>query len=160
MGPVADAFWDHPSRQLAVIGVTGTSGKTTTTHLLGAIGAAAGWPTEVIGTLTGPRTTPEAPELQAMLADAVARGCRAVAMEVSSHALALGRVRATRFAVAVFTNLSQDHLDFHRDMEDYFAAKAALFEPGLRRRRRGEPRRSAGPMAPRAGHRAHRGLPG
>ncbi|HEV7886485.1 MAG TPA: UDP-N-acetylmuramoyl-L-alanyl-D-glutamate--2,6-diaminopimelate ligase, partial [Acidimicrobiales bacterium] len=85
--------------------------------------------TEVIGTLSGPRTTPEAPELQEMLAGALARGRRAVAMEVSSHALALQRVRATRFAVAVFTNLSQDHLDFHRDMEDYFAAKAALFEP-------------------------------
>ena len=129
MGPVAAAFWGHPSRQLAVVGVTGTSGKTTTTHLLGSIGDAAGWPTDVIGTLSGPRTTPEAPELQATLADAVARGRRAVAMEVSSHALALGRVRATRFAVAVFTNLSQDHLDFHADMEDYFAAKAALFEP-------------------------------
>jgi UDP-N-acetylmuramoyl-L-alanyl-D-glutamate--2,6-diaminopimelate ligase len=129
MGPVAAAFWDHPSRRLAVVGVTGTSGKTTTTHLLGSIGEAAGWPTEVIGTLSGPRTTPEAPELQAMLADALARGRRAVAMEVSSHALALGRVRATRFAVAIFTNLSQDHLDFHADMEDYFAAKAALFEP-------------------------------
>jgi UDP-N-acetylmuramoyl-L-alanyl-D-glutamate--2,6-diaminopimelate ligase len=129
MGPVAAAFWGHPSRHLSVVGVTGTSGKTTTTHLLGAIGAAAGWPTEVIGTLGGPRTTPEAPELQEMLAGALARGRRAVAMEVSSHALVLQRVRATRFAVAVFTNLSQDHLDFHRDMEDYFAAKAALFEP-------------------------------
>jgi UDP-N-acetylmuramoyl-L-alanyl-D-glutamate--2,6-diaminopimelate ligase len=129
MGPVAAAFWGHPSREMAVVGVTGTSGKTTTTHLLGSIGAAAGWPTEVIGTLSGPRTTPEAPELQAMLAEAVGRGRRAVAMEVSSHALALGRVRATRFAVAVFTNLSQDHLDFHADMEDYFAAKAALFAP-------------------------------
>jgi UDP-N-acetylmuramoyl-L-alanyl-D-glutamate--2,6-diaminopimelate ligase len=129
MGPIAAAFHGHPSEQLSVVGVTGTSGKTTTTHLLGAIGDAAGWPTEVIGTLSGPRTTPEAPELQARLAAAAADGKAMVAMEVSSHALALGRVRSTRFAVAVFTNLSHDHLDFHRDLEDYFAAKASLFEP-------------------------------
>ena len=129
MGPLAATFHGHPSRQLAVVGVTGTSGKTTTTHLLGAIGARAGWPTEVLGTLSGPRTTPEAPELQARLAAAVRDGRKVVAMEVSSHALALGRVRATRFAVAVFTNLSHDHLDFHRDLEDYFAAKASLFAP-------------------------------
>ncbi len=129
MGPLAAAFHEHPSERLAVVGVTGTSGKTTTTHLLGAIGAAAGWPTEVIGTLSGPRTTPEAPQLQARLAAALAAGRRVAAMEVSSHALALGRVRSTRFAVAVFTNLSHDHLDFHRDMEGYFAAKASLFTP-------------------------------
>lgn len=127
LGPVAAAFWDHPSRAMRVVGVTGTSGKTTTTHLLGAITEAFGWPTAVIGTLTGPRTTPEAPELQARLAAERDAGCVAVAMEVSSHALALGRVRATRFAVAVFTNLSHEHLDFHRDLEDYFEAKAALF---------------------------------
>ena len=131
MGPVAATFWDHPSSHLAVVGVTGTSGKTTTTHLLGAIGDAAGLPTEVIGTLSGPRTTPEAPELQAQLAIARASGRRAVAMEVSSHALSLGRVRGVRFAVAVFTNLSHDHLDFHEDLESYFAAKASLFEPDL-----------------------------
>ncbi len=129
MGPVAAALWDHPSRHLRVLGVTGTSGKTTTTHLLRAIGEAHGWSTAVIGTLTGPRTTPEAPELQAMLAAERAAGTEAVAMEVSSHALALGRVRATRFAVAVFTNLSHDHLDFHRDLDDYFEAKATLFTP-------------------------------
>jgi UDP-N-acetylmuramoyl-L-alanyl-D-glutamate--2,6-diaminopimelate ligase len=131
MGPVAAELWGHPSRHLPVVGVTGTSGKTTTTHLLGAIGDAAGWPTEVIGTLSGPRTTPEAPELQAQLAIARAAGRRAVAMEVSSHALSLGRVRGVRFAVAVFTNLSHDHLDFHEDLESYFAAKASLFEPAL-----------------------------
>jgi UDP-N-acetylmuramoyl-L-alanyl-D-glutamate--2,6-diaminopimelate ligase len=131
MGPLAAAFHGQPSARLAVVGVTGTSGKTTTTHLLGAIGEAAGWPTEVIGTLSGARTTPEAPELQAHLAAAVDAGRRMVAMEVSSHALALGRVRGTRFAVAVFTNLSHDHLDFHRDMEAYFAAKASLFTPEL-----------------------------
>jgi UDP-N-acetylmuramoyl-L-alanyl-D-glutamate--2,6-diaminopimelate ligase len=129
MGPVAAAFWGHPSRELPVVGVTGTSGKTTTTHLVSAIGRAAGMDPLVIGTLSGPRTTPEAPELQALLAGAVAEGRGMVAMEVSSHALALGRVRATRFAVGVFTNLSHDHLDFHRDLDDYFEAKATLFTP-------------------------------
>jgi len=129
MGPVAAAFWDHPSRHLAVVGVTGTSGKTTTTHLMAAVLEHHGWPTAVIGTLSGPRTTPEAPELQALLAAERAAGRRAVAMEVSSHALALGRVRSTRFAMAVFTNLSHDHLDFHRDLDDYFEAKASLFTP-------------------------------
>lgn len=130
LGPLAAAFWDHPSHAMRVVGVTGTSGKTTTTHLLGVLMEAHGWSTAVIGTLTGPRTTPEAPELQARLAAERAAGRAAVAIEVSSHALALGRVRATRFAVAVFTNLSHDHLDFHRDLEDYFAAKAELFTPG------------------------------
>ena len=134
LGPVADAFWGHPSRDLHVLGVTGTSGKTTTTHLLASIGEAHGWATAVIGTLTGPRTTPEAPELQALLAEELAAGRSAVAMEVSSHALALGRVRSTRFAVAVFTNLSHDHLDFHRDLEDYFEAKAELFTPAYAER--------------------------
>jgi UDP-N-acetylmuramoyl-L-alanyl-D-glutamate--2,6-diaminopimelate ligase len=131
MGPTAAAFWGHPSEALAVVGVTGTSGKTTTTHLLGAIADACGRPAEVIGTLTGPRTTPEAPELQAALAAARDAGRTTVAMEVSSHALSLGRVLGTRFAVAVFTNLSHDHLDFHRDLEDYFEAKARLFRPDL-----------------------------
>jgi UDP-N-acetylmuramoyl-L-alanyl-D-glutamate--2,6-diaminopimelate ligase len=129
LGPVAAAFWDHPSAALRVVGVTGTAGKTTTTHLLGAIMEAEGWSTTIIGTLTGPRTTPEAPELQALLADERDAGREAIAMEVSSHALALGRVRATHFAVVVFTNLSHDHLDFHRDLDDYFAAKAELFTP-------------------------------
>ena len=129
LGPVAAAFWGHPSRSMHVVGVTGTSGKTTTTHLLAAIFRAAGWSTEVIGTLSGARTTPEAPELQERLAEALAAGRSAVAMEVSSHALALGRVRATHFEVAVFTNLSHDHLDFHRDLDDYFEAKAQLFTP-------------------------------
>ncbi|MDP1819291.1 MAG: UDP-N-acetylmuramoyl-L-alanyl-D-glutamate--2,6-diaminopimelate ligase [Acidimicrobiales bacterium] len=127
LGPVAAAFWGHPSRQMQVLGVTGTSGKTTTTHLLAAVGEAAGRSTAIIGTLSGPRTTPEAPDLQSVLAAELAAGRRAVAMEVSSHALALGRVRATRFAAALFTNLSHDHLDFHRDLDDYFEAKAQLF---------------------------------
>ena len=127
MGPIADAFWGHPSESLTVAGVTGTSGKTTTTHLLHSIFEAHGWSSSVLGTLTGPRTTPEAPELQAHLAAERDAGRQAIAMEVSSHALAMGRVAATRFAVAVFTNLSHDHLDFHRDLEDYFEAKATLF---------------------------------
>lgn len=129
MGPVADAFWDHPSRAMRLVGVTGTSGKTTTTHLLRSVLLAHGWSTGLLGTLSGPRTTPEAPELQAALASERDAGRQAVVMEVSSHALALGRVRATRIACAVFTNLSHDHLDFHRDLEDYFEAKATLFTP-------------------------------
>ncbi len=129
LGPVAAAFWGHPSRHLTVVGVTGTAGKTTITHLLASILAADGRPCGIIGTLRGARTTPEAPELQALLADHRRRGDTAVAMEVSSHGLELGRVDATRFAVAVFTNLSQDHLDFHGTMDDYFAAKARLFSP-------------------------------
>ena len=131
MGPLASAFWGHPSHELDVVGVTGTSGKTTTTHLLGAVLTHAGRSTEVMGTLSGPRTTPEATELQAQLATAVSAGRSAVAMEVSSHTLSLGRVRSTRFTIAVFTNLSVDHLDFHADLEDYFAAKAQLFRPDL-----------------------------
>ena len=127
MGPVADAFWGHPSEALTVVGVTGTSGKTTTTHLLHSIFEAHGWSASVLGTLSGPRTTPEAPELQSHLAAERDAGRRAIAMEVSSHALAMGRVAATRFAVAVFTNLSHDHLDFHPDLDAYFEAKATLF---------------------------------
>ncbi len=127
LGPIASAFWGHPSEALTIVGVTGTSGKTTTTHLLGSILEAHGWPVAVLGTLSGPRTTPEAPELQARLAAERDGGRRAIAMEVSSHALAMGRVRATRFAVAVFTNLSHDHLDFHHDLGDYFETKASLF---------------------------------
>jgi UDP-N-acetylmuramoyl-L-alanyl-D-glutamate--2,6-diaminopimelate ligase len=130
MGPVAAAFWGHPSDALTVVGVTGTAGKTTLTHLLRAVFDAAGTPCGVIGTLSGVRTTPDAPELQALLAGMRAEGTRAVAMEVSSHGLELHRVDATRFAAGVFTNLSQDHLDFHRTMDRYFAAKARLFDPG------------------------------
>ena len=122
----------QPSQQLTVIGVTGTNGKTTTVHLLDSVLREHGWSTGVIGTLTGVRTTPEAPELQAQLARMARRGTSgASTMEVSSHALALHRVDATRFAVAVFTNLSRDHLDFHGTMERYFDAKARLFSPAL-----------------------------
>ncbi len=134
MALLADAFHGHPSRALRVIGVTGTTGKTTTTHLVGAICEAAGWPADVIGTLTGQHTTPEAPDFQARLAAARDAGRLAVATEVSSHALALHRVDGTRFAVAVFTNLGRDHLDFHGSTERYFAAKARLFTPHLSER--------------------------
>jgi UDP-N-acetylmuramoyl-L-alanyl-D-glutamate--2,6-diaminopimelate ligase len=130
MGPLAAAFHGHPSRRLRAVGVTGTNGKTTTTHLLAAIFEAQGWPTAMVGTLSGTRTTPEAPVLQATLADLVDRGVAAVAMEVSSHALVQHRVAAVHFAAGVFTNLTQDHLDYHHTMEEYFAAKARLFEPG------------------------------
>jgi UDP-N-acetylmuramoyl-L-alanyl-D-glutamate--2,6-diaminopimelate ligase len=143
MGPLSAAFWGNPSHDLVVVGVTGTSGKTTVTHLLCPVLEASGSaPCAIIGTLSGARTTPEATDLQAMLAAqrdrgssgagvgrGVGAGRGAVAMEVSSHGLALHRVDGTRFAVAVFTNLSQDHLDFHHTMDDYFAAKAALFTP-------------------------------
>jgi UDP-N-acetylmuramoyl-L-alanyl-D-glutamate--2,6-diaminopimelate ligase len=139
LGAVAAAVYGDPTRRLRVLGVTGTSGKTTVAHLLEAGLAQAGRTTGLLGTVRtriGARslpsafTTPEAPDLQALFAVMVEEGVTDVAMEVSSHALALGRVAGTRFAVGAFTNLSQDHLDFHRDMEDYFAAKASLFEPG------------------------------
>src|SRR5262249_34148134 len=126
---VAARLFGHPSRHLAVAGVTGTNGKTTVTHLLRSIFTGHGWKAGVIGTLSGSRTTPEGPDLQAELASLHADGADAVAMEVSSHALAQHRVDGTEFATATFTNLSQDHLDFHGTMDDYFAAKATLFEP-------------------------------
>lgn len=129
MGPIAAEFWGRPSERLSVVGVTGTNGKTTITHLLRSILDAAGLRCEVVGTLTGARTTPEGPDLQTKLARFVRDGVDAVAMEVSSHALALHRVDGTNFAVGVFTNLSRDHLDFHGTMEAYFSAKASLFEP-------------------------------
>lgn len=129
----------HPSRQLRLVGVTGTNGKTTVTHMLEAMLEAAGWRTGLIGTvhtrlgdetIPNPRTTPEATDFQRLLANMAARGAQVVAAEVSSHALALHRVDATWFEVAAFTNLSQDHLDFHGDMDAYFQAKAHLFDPG------------------------------
>ena len=131
MARIAATLEGHPSDDLTVVGVTGTNGKTTTVHFLESIFRARGWATGVIGTLTGARTTPEAPDLQRTLAGWRDEGRDAVAMEVSSHALALHRVDGTRFAVAVFTNLSRDHLDFHGTMERYFEAKARLFTPAL-----------------------------
>lgn len=129
MGDIASAFHDFPSRSLQVVGVTGTNGKTSVAWWLQTILEAAGMPCGLIGTLGGARTTPEATELQALLAMWRDEGKKAVAMEVSSHALALSRVRGTSFAVAVFTNLGHDHLDFHGSEEEYFKAKAKLFDP-------------------------------
>ena len=131
MGLLASAHEGHPSRKLAIVAVTGTNGKTTTTHMVASICRTAGRPAETIGTLSGPRTTPESPDLQRILAGFVAGGADVVAMEVSSHALDQGRVTGAHFAVAGFTNLSPDHLDYHVDMEEYFAAKARLFTPAL-----------------------------
>ncbi len=130
MAPIAAAFHDNPSQKLTVVGVTGTNGKTTTVSMIAAIAEAAGLSASVIGTLTGARTTPEAIDLQAQLAQAVAGGVDLVAMEVSSHALVQHRADCVAFAATVFTNLSVDHLDYHESMDDYFAAKARLFAPG------------------------------
>jgi UDP-N-acetylmuramoyl-L-alanyl-D-glutamate--2,6-diaminopimelate ligase len=134
MGPLASAFWGHPSRQLTVVGVTGTAGKTTVTHLLCSVLRASGRPCSVIGTLSGAHTTPEATELQALLAGVRDTGQAAAAVEVSSHGLEMHRVDGTRFDVAVFTNLSRDHLDFHHTMDSYFDAKARLFGPAFTER--------------------------
>ena len=127
----------HPSREIPVIGVTGTNGKTTTTYLLAAILDAAGRSAGVMGTVhykigqearEAARTTPEASDVQALLRQMVDAGNRSCVMEVSSHALSLRRVDGVRFAAGAFTNLTRDHLDFHADMESYFAAKRRLFE--------------------------------
>jgi UDP-N-acetylmuramoyl-L-alanyl-D-glutamate--2,6-diaminopimelate ligase len=134
LGPVASVVHGDPSRSLRVVGVTGTNGKTSTVAILSAVLTEAGLATTVIGTLTGARTTPEATDLARQLAVARDDGRSVVAMEVSSHALAQGRVTGTHFALAVFTNLSPDHLDFHGSMAEYFRAKARLFEPDLTER--------------------------
>jgi UDP-N-acetylmuramoyl-L-alanyl-D-glutamate--2,6-diaminopimelate ligase len=139
LGPLAAQVQRHPSAAMTLCGITGTNGKTTTAYLLESILRAAGHRTGLIGTVQtliagqaglGVRTTPEAPDLQRLLAQMRDGAVTAAAMEVSSHGLALGRVAGTSFAVAVFTNLSQDHLDFHADLEDYFQAKAVLFDSG------------------------------
>ncbi len=139
-GRLAAAFWGQPSQRLALIGVTGTNGKTTTTHLIEYLAARAGQPAALFGTLenrwpghseTAQHTTSFADDLQARLAQAVEAGARIGAMEVSSHALDQGRVAGCQFAGAVFTNLTQDHLDYHPSMEAYFEAKALLFAPPL-----------------------------
>jgi len=136
LGPVSSVLYGRPTEHVPVIGVTGTNGKTTVTHLLEAIGNAAGRNAAVIGTIGAriageriplERTTPEASELQALFAEMQERSVDLIAMEVSSHSLALHRVDGTHFQVVAFTNLSQDHLDFHKDMDTYFAAKAQLF---------------------------------
>jgi len=127
VGFAAAELYGNPSRHLSLVGITGTNGKTTTAHLLASIMRASGMQTEVIGTLSGTFTTPEATDLQRNFSEMVAHGTRAVAMEVSSHALSLGRVNGTAFAACVFTNLGRDHLDFHGSEENYFQAKARLF---------------------------------
>ena len=134
---LADAWYGHPSRDLTLVGITGTNGKTTTSYLVEALLRARGLATGVIGTVhyvvgterrPAGQTTPEALELQGMLAEMRAAGVRGVAMEVSSHALALSRVDGLAFDVAVFTNLTQDHLDFHGTLQSYGLAKRRLFE--------------------------------
>jgi len=136
LSPIAVRFWGNPSQSLRMIGITGTNGKTTTSYLIEAIFAAAGWATGVMGTINyrfgssmtpAPNTTPFASELQRFLGQVVEQGGKACVMEVSSHALELGRVEGVDFDTAVFTNLTQDHLDFHKTMDAYAAAKAKLF---------------------------------
>jgi UDP-N-acetylmuramoyl-L-alanyl-D-glutamate--2,6-diaminopimelate ligase len=139
MAPAAAAFYGHPTEQLQLVGITGTNGKTTTAFLVRALLEAGGRQTGLLGTVTSviggeerpvQRTTPEAIDLQATFREMLAGGDVACAMEVSSHALALHRVDAVHFAGAVFTNLTQDHLDFHGTMADYFQAKRRLFTSG------------------------------
>ena len=133
---LADAYYGHPSRALTLVGITGTNGKTTTTFLVDALLRAAGHRTGLIGTIeyrigdeamAAGQTTPEAVELQALLARMRDQDVTGVAMEVSSHALALARADGTELDVAVFTNLTQDHLDFHGTLTEYRRAKRRLF---------------------------------
>ncbi len=128
MAYISCIYFDFPSREIDVIGVTGTNGKTTTTQVITAILNNAGILSRSIGTLTGVLTTPEAPALQAKFRSFVDSGIQSVVMEVSSHALSQHRVTGTEFDVGVFTNLSQDHLDYHKEMEKYFEAKSSLFK--------------------------------
>lgn len=128
MGPASAAVWNHPWRRCTLVGVTGTAGKTTVSHAIRAIAQSCGLSCEVIGTLDGPHTTPEAPELYRHIDAAANAGIGMVVVEVSSHALDLGRVDGAQFAASVFTNLSHEHLDYHGTMEEYFAAKARLFD--------------------------------
>jgi len=134
---LAAHFYRHPSREMRVVGITGTNGKTTSSYLVQGVFEAAGIPCGLMGTVQyrigrevreAARTTPEATDLQQMFREMADAGCGACAMEVSSHALSLKRADGTRFAAAVFTNLTRDHLDYHEDMDRYFAAKRRLFE--------------------------------
>ena len=138
LGNLSAWFYNFPSSRFNLVGVTGTNGKTTTAHLIDSVWRSANRNTGLIGTIEtrirdkstpSVRTTPEATDLQAIFAKMFEAECSDVVMEVSSHSLRLGRVSGTHFAVSVFTNLSQDHLDFHSDMDDYFQAKAILFSP-------------------------------
>jgi UDP-N-acetylmuramoyl-L-alanyl-D-glutamate--2,6-diaminopimelate ligase len=133
IGQIASAAFGFPSRSLSVVGITGTNGKTTTAAILASILRSSGRATEIIGTLSGVHTTPEAIDLQAALRRYVDDGVDSVVMEVSSHALAQHRVNGLMFDVAIFTNLGLDHLDYHGTQEEYFAAKARLFHPSLAR---------------------------
>ncbi len=137
MSKISAVFFDRPSEKIPVIGITGTNGKTTTTYIIEEILASAGKTCGVLGTVNyrigsdirpAPNTTPMSLDVQQFLADTVQRKCAAVAMEVSSHALELNRVDDVTFAVGVFTNLTQDHLDFHGTMDRYFEAKRKLFK--------------------------------
>jgi UDP-N-acetylmuramoyl-L-alanyl-D-glutamate--2,6-diaminopimelate ligase len=140
----AARFYDHPSQQLKVVGVTGTNGKTTTAFMVKAIMEAAGMPAGLIGTvqyqigqriIPASRTTPESVEIQDMMSQMLRAGCGGVSMEVSSHALDQHRVAGVDYDVAIFTNLSQDHLDYHQTMEEYFEAKIKLFKmSGIKRK--------------------------
>jgi UDP-N-acetylmuramoyl-L-alanyl-D-glutamate--2,6-diaminopimelate ligase len=170
MAEVAATIYGRPAEALTMYAVTGTNGKTTTTFLLEAALGAAGVRTGLIGTIgfrfdgrpvDAPRTTvttPESTELQGLLGYLRDEGAEAVLMEVSSHALVLGRADAITFAVSAFTNLGRDHLDFHGDEESYFAAKAALLHARSDPARGDQHRRPAGPRAGRADP-PHRGQP-
>ncbi len=136
MGSVASAFYGHPSAQMLTVGITGTNGKTTSAFLLAHLLDHAGFRSGLMGTverriggqtLPAGRTTPESLDIQRDFAQMVAGGDKAAVMEVSSHALDLGRARGIDFRAVAFTNLTQDHLDYHKTLEDYFAAKCRLF---------------------------------
>lgn len=137
LGTLSSWFYDFPSTRMNLVGITGTNGKTTTAHLIDSVWRSEDRRTGLIGTIEtricqtsvpSVRTTPEATDLQALFATMLEAGCSDVVMEVSSHALSLGRAGGSHFSVAVFTNLTQDHLDFHENMNDYFEAKSILFE--------------------------------
>jgi UDP-N-acetylmuramoyl-L-alanyl-D-glutamate--2,6-diaminopimelate ligase len=130
MAPIASTFYEYPSRRLRMFAVTGTNGKTTTTHILKSILEQHRWTTEVIGTLTSMYTTPPAIPLQRQLAEFREQNVNAVAMEVSSFAMDQHRADSIRYDVGIFTNLTPEHLDYHGTMGKYFDAKAKLFEPG------------------------------
>ncbi|MBZ0253627.1 MAG: UDP-N-acetylmuramoyl-L-alanyl-D-glutamate--2,6-diaminopimelate ligase, partial [Candidatus Methylomirabilis sp.] len=158
LAELSAAFYGHPSERLALYGVTGTNGKTTVTHLVESLFARSGDATGLIGTIehryagrreAAANTTPESVDLQRLLAEMVEAGVRRAVMEVSSHALALHRALACNFRGAVFTNLSQDHLDFHGDMDAYYEAKERLFRSILPRSRR-EPFAAVNADDPRA----------
>src|SRR5256886_9901408 len=148
LADVSARFFNYPARKLKLAGVTGTNGKTTTTFLIKHICEKAGTRCGLLGTvryeigervLPAARTTPESLDLQELLSQIVNAGCRAAAMEVSSHALAQERTRGIEWDVAVFTNLTQDHLDYHGTMENYFAAKTKLFEQLAQQQKKKKP---------------------